>query len=115
MLWRMKKHTGIVSDGQLTSVDQLEDHVAELPVDDLKELKIDVHNFLDYWPHNSKQYTAEYIAHIFGIVCNTLHHTYVQCLQKVSLSQYFVGLYTYFKSDEMFAISFHPKTTWLRI
>ncbi|XP_062333793.1 histone-lysine N-methyltransferase Smyd1-like [Osmerus eperlanus] len=71
MLWRMKKHTGIVSDGQLTSVDQLEDHVADLPVDDLKELKIDVHNFLDYWPHNSKQYTAEYIAHIFGIInCN---------------------------------------------
>ncbi|KAM4597611.1 histone-lysine N-methyltransferase Smyd1-like [Polymixia lowei] len=71
VLWRIQKDTGIVSDGQLTSVDQLQDHVADLSDDDLKELKIDVHNFLDYWPHNSKQHPVDYISHIFGIIsCN---------------------------------------------
>lgn len=71
VLWRIQKHTGIVSDGQLTSVDALEDHVADLPADGLKELTTDVHNFLDYWPNNLRQHTAEYISQIFGIInCN---------------------------------------------
>ncbi|XP_071763008.2 histone-lysine N-methyltransferase SMYD1a [Centroberyx gerrardi] len=71
VLWRIQKDTGIVSDGQLTSVEQLQEHVADLPEDDLKELKMDVHNFLKYWPHSSRQHPAEHISHIFGIIsCN---------------------------------------------
>ncbi|XP_021458168.2 histone-lysine N-methyltransferase Smyd1 [Oncorhynchus mykiss] len=69
VLWRIQKDTGIVSDSQLTSVDQLEDHVADMPADNLKELKIDVHNFLDYCPNT--RHGVEYISHIFGIInCN---------------------------------------------
>ncbi|KAK6305330.1 hypothetical protein J4Q44_G00241100 [Coregonus suidteri] len=69
VLWRIQKDTGIVSDGQLTSVDQLEDHVADMLADDLKELKINVQNFLDYCPKT--RHGMEYISHIFGIInCN---------------------------------------------
>lgn len=66
MLWRIQKDTGIVSDSQLISVDQLEDHMADMPADNLKEIKIDVHNFLDYCPNT--RHGVEYISHIFGIV-----------------------------------------------
>lgn len=55
-----------MSDGQLTSVDQLEDHVADMLADDFKELKIDIQNFLDYCPKT--RHGKEYISHIFGIV-----------------------------------------------
>lgn len=57
-----------MSDSQLISVDQLEDHVADLPEEDLKQLKTDVHNFLEYWSHGRKQHSVDYISHIFGIV-----------------------------------------------
>ncbi|KAM3874190.1 histone-lysine N-methyltransferase SMYD1a [Diretmus argenteus] len=71
VLWRIQKDTGIVSDGQLTSVDQLQEHVVDLPADDVKELEVDVLNFLNYWPRSSKQHPTEYISHIFGIIsCN---------------------------------------------
>ncbi|KAM9338538.1 histone-lysine N-methyltransferase SMYD1a [Symphorus nematophorus] len=71
VMWRMHKSTGIVSDSQLVSVDQLEDHVADLGEDDLKQLKGDVHSFLEYWSYGSKQHSIEYISHIFGIIkCN---------------------------------------------
>ncbi|XP_035628147.1 histone-lysine N-methyltransferase Smyd1-like isoform X1 [Oncorhynchus keta] len=69
VLWRIQKDTGIVSDGQLTSVDQLEDHVADMLAEDFKELKIDMQNFLDYCPKT--RHGKEYISHIFGIIkCN---------------------------------------------
>uniref|UniRef100_A0A3Q3JYA8 [histone H3]-lysine(4) N-trimethyltransferase n=1 Tax=Monopterus albus TaxID=43700 RepID=A0A3Q3JYA8_MONAL len=71
MLWRLHKDTGIVSDSQLVSVDQLEDHVADLPEADLKQLKTDVHSFLKYWSHGSQQHSVDYISNIFGIIkCN---------------------------------------------
>lgn len=71
VLWRIHKDTGIVSDTQLVSVDQLEDHVADLPEEDLKQLDIDVHNFLEYWSYGSKKHSTNYISHIFGIIkCN---------------------------------------------
>ncbi|XP_038589634.1 histone-lysine N-methyltransferase Smyd1-like [Micropterus salmoides] len=71
VLWRIHKDTGIVSDSQLISVDQLEDHVADLPEEDLKQLKIDVHNFQEYWSYGSKQHSVSHISHIFGIIkCN---------------------------------------------
>lgn len=71
LLWRIHKDTGIASDSQLISVEQLEDHVADLSEDDLKKLKTDVHTFQEYWSYGSKQHSVNYISHIFGIIkCN---------------------------------------------
>ncbi|XP_076614860.1 histone-lysine N-methyltransferase Smyd1-like [Chaetodon auriga] len=71
VLWRIHKDTGIVSDSQLISVDQLEDHVADLTEQDLKKLKTDVHNFVEYWSYGRKQHSVDEISHIFGIIkCN---------------------------------------------
>lgn len=68
MLWRIQKDTGIVSDGQLISVDELLDHVSDLTDEDRVELQIDVHHFTDYWPKSARQHPVEYVSHIFGIV-----------------------------------------------
>ncbi|KAJ8260774.1 hypothetical protein COCON_G00164970 [Conger conger] len=71
VLWRMEKDGGVASDSQLTTLEDLEDHVADMPEEDLKELKIDVHNFLDYWPSGSRQHTVDSISHILGVInCN---------------------------------------------
>ncbi|KAJ8413963.1 hypothetical protein AAFF_G00065610 [Aldrovandia affinis] len=71
LLWRVEKEGDEVSDVKLTTLDNLEDHVADMPEDDLKELKVDIHNFLDFWPRNSKQHNVDYISHIFGVInCN---------------------------------------------
>ena len=63
----MQRHTGKVSDGQLTTLDLLEDHISDMAPEDLKELKVDVQKFLEYWPRNSTQLGVEYISHIFGV------------------------------------------------
>uniref|UniRef100_O42495 [histone H3]-lysine(4) N-trimethyltransferase n=1 Tax=Takifugu rubripes TaxID=31033 RepID=O42495_TAKRU len=61
----------VVSHMQLITVEELEDHVADMQEDEIKELKVDIHNFLDYWPRNSKQHTIDDISHIFGVInCN---------------------------------------------
>uniref|UniRef100_A0A6Q2Y7M8 [histone H3]-lysine(4) N-trimethyltransferase n=1 Tax=Esox lucius TaxID=8010 RepID=A0A6Q2Y7M8_ESOLU len=61
---RLAAHT------QLTTIDDLEDHISECQ-DDLKDLKVDIHNFLDYWPRYSKQHRVDDISHIFGVInCN---------------------------------------------
>ncbi|XP_029300062.1 histone-lysine N-methyltransferase SMYD1a [Cottoperca gobio] len=71
VLWRIHKDTGIVSDSQLISVDQLEDHVADLPEESVKQLKKDVHTFLEYWSYGRKQHSVDDISQIFGIIkCN---------------------------------------------
>ncbi|KAG7240901.1 hypothetical protein INR49_023475, partial [Caranx melampygus] len=71
VLWRIHKATGIVSDSQLISVDQLEDHVSDLSEEELKKLQSDVHKFQEYWSYGRKQHSVEYISHIFGIIkCN---------------------------------------------
>ncbi|XP_040054487.2 histone-lysine N-methyltransferase SMYD1a [Gasterosteus aculeatus] len=70
-LWRIHKDTGIVSDSQLVSVDHLEDHVADLPEGDLKQLKADVHTFLEYCSYGRKQPSVDDVSHILGIIkCN---------------------------------------------
>ncbi|XP_017557158.1 histone-lysine N-methyltransferase SMYD1a [Pygocentrus nattereri] len=70
-LWRMQRHTSKVSDGQLTTLDLLEDHISDMAPEDLKELQVDVQKFLEYWPRKSKQFGVEYISHIFGVIkCN---------------------------------------------
>ncbi|XP_077417901.1 histone-lysine N-methyltransferase SMYD1b isoform X1 [Vanacampus margaritifer] len=71
IMWRLDKDGGVVSDTQLTTLDQMEDHIEDMPEDELKEFKVDIHNFLDYWPRNSKQHTSDVISHIFGLInCN---------------------------------------------
>uniref|UniRef100_A0A3P8NZD8 [histone H3]-lysine(4) N-trimethyltransferase n=1 Tax=Astatotilapia calliptera TaxID=8154 RepID=A0A3P8NZD8_ASTCA len=71
VLWRMHKDTGIASDSQLISVDQLQEHVADLAAEDFKQLRADVHKFLQYWSYGTRQHSVDYISHIFGIIkCN---------------------------------------------
>lgn len=67
-MWRLHKDTGVVSDSQLVSVDQLQDHVADLRDEDLKRLRSDVQDFLDYWSCGSQQHSSQEISRIFGIV-----------------------------------------------
>ncbi|XP_076020234.1 histone-lysine N-methyltransferase Smyd1-like [Genypterus blacodes] len=86
VLWRIHKDTGIMTDTQLTSVEQLEDHVADMPEDKVTELNNDVHNFLNYWSKGSKQYSTEDITHIFGIIkCNGFTLTDQRGLQAVGV------------------------------
>uniref|UniRef100_A0A8C5H7U8 [histone H3]-lysine(4) N-trimethyltransferase n=1 Tax=Gouania willdenowi TaxID=441366 RepID=A0A8C5H7U8_GOUWI len=71
ILWRLDKEGGVVSDMQLTTLEELEDHICDMQEDEMKEFKVDIHNFLDYWPRNSKQHTIDVISHIFGVInCN---------------------------------------------
>uniref|UniRef100_UPI0037E84AB6 histone-lysine N-methyltransferase SMYD1a n=1 Tax=Semicossyphus pulcher TaxID=241346 RepID=UPI0037E84AB6 len=71
VLWRLHKDTGIASDSQLVSVDQLEDHVSDLTEEDRKQLQTDVKNFQEYWSYSRKKHSAEEVSHIFGIIkCN---------------------------------------------
>ena len=72
IMWRLDKEGGVMSDMQMTSLDDLENHISDMPEDDLKELKVDIHNFLDYWPRNSKQHRVDDISHIFGVVGSSL-------------------------------------------
>lgn len=58
-----------MSDTQMVTLEELEDHIADMPEDDLKDFKVDIHNFLDYWPRSSKQHTIDDTFHIFGVVC----------------------------------------------
>lgn len=68
VLWRIHKNAGIMSDSQLISVDQLEDHVADLSEEARTQLNADVQTFLQFWSHGRKKHDPEYISHIFGIV-----------------------------------------------
>ncbi|KAF3851238.1 hypothetical protein F7725_013010 [Dissostichus mawsoni] len=71
ILWRLDKDGSMMSDTQMVTLEELEDHVADMPEDDLKDFKVDIHNFLDYWPRSSKQHTIDDTFHIFGVInCN---------------------------------------------
>lgn len=82
VMWRINKDTGIVSDSQLMSVDQLEDHLADLTHEDLTCLNADVNTFMEYWSYGRKQHSFDEIAHIFGIVRKnlSLKHIIHQCV-----------------------------------
>ncbi|KAF7648345.1 hypothetical protein LDENG_00158200, partial [Lucifuga dentata] len=85
VLWRVHKDTGVVSDSQLTSVEQLEDHVADLPAEELQQLNTHVQDFLHYWC-GRKQFSTEDIAHIFGIIrCNGFSLSDQRGLQAVGI------------------------------
>lgn len=68
VMWRIHKDTGVASDSQLLSVEELEDHVADLSEDHLKRIDADVHAFLQYWSCGRTKHSLDEIAHIFGIV-----------------------------------------------
>uniref|UniRef100_A0AAQ5WZK2 [histone H3]-lysine(4) N-trimethyltransferase n=1 Tax=Amphiprion ocellaris TaxID=80972 RepID=A0AAQ5WZK2_AMPOC len=71
IMWRVDKDGSLLSDTQLTTLEELEDHIADMQEDELKEFKVDIHNFLDYWPRTSKQHTIDDISHVFGVInCN---------------------------------------------
>ncbi|XP_053092029.1 histone-lysine N-methyltransferase Smyd1-like [Pangasianodon hypophthalmus] len=71
IMWRLDKDGDVISELQLTKLNDLEDHISDLPEMDMKELKVDIHNFLDYWPRTNKQHTVDSISHIFGLInCN---------------------------------------------
>ncbi|KAG1930281.1 histone-lysine N-methyltransferase SMYD1b isoform X2 [Pimephales promelas] len=71
IMWRVDKHGMVVSDMQMTTLDELENHVSDMNEDDLKDFKVDIHNFLDFWPRGSKQHTVDSISHILGVInCN---------------------------------------------
>ncbi|XP_035496651.1 histone-lysine N-methyltransferase SMYD1b isoform X1 [Scophthalmus maximus] len=71
IMWRLDKEGSIVSDMQLTTLEELEDHIADMQDEEMQEFKVDIHNFLDYWPRNSKQHTIDDISHAFGVImCN---------------------------------------------
>ncbi|XP_051950972.1 histone-lysine N-methyltransferase SMYD1b isoform X2 [Xyrauchen texanus] len=71
IMWRMDKEGGVVSDMQLVTPDELEDHIGDMTEEDLRDLKVDIHNFLDFWPRSSKPHTVDSISHILGVInCN---------------------------------------------
>lgn len=77
ILWRVDKEGGIVSDTQLISIDDLENHVSDMLPEDLKDLKVDVLNFLDYWPRYSKPHKVEDVSHVLGLVCIVILSAYI--------------------------------------
>lgn len=68
ILWRMDKEGSVVSDTQLTTLEELEDHIYDISEEDAKDFKVDIHNFLDYWPRSSKPHTVDNVSHILGVV-----------------------------------------------
>ncbi|XP_057213658.1 histone-lysine N-methyltransferase SMYD1b isoform X2 [Triplophysa rosa] len=71
VMWRTDKEGSVVSDLQLSTMDELEDHISDMPEEDMKDLKVDIHNFLDFWPRSSKPHTVDSISHILGVInCN---------------------------------------------
>ncbi|KAA0714484.1 Histone-lysine N-methyltransferase SMYD1 [Triplophysa tibetana] len=71
VMWRTDKEGSVVSDLQLSTMDELEDHICDMSEEDMKDLKVDIHNFLDFWPRSSKQHTVDSISHILGVInCN---------------------------------------------
>lgn len=75
IMWRIHKNTGLVSDSQLTTLDLLEDHLSQMSPEDLKELRVDVQKFFQYWPKKSKMLGEDYVAHIIGVVGVAVNHT----------------------------------------
>ncbi|XP_051508652.1 histone-lysine N-methyltransferase SMYD1b isoform X2 [Myxocyprinus asiaticus] len=71
IMWRIDKEGSVVSDMQLVTLDELEDHVCDMSEEDLRDFKVDIHNFLDFWPRSSKPHTVDSISHILGVInCN---------------------------------------------
>uniref|UniRef100_A0A3B3USK6 [histone H3]-lysine(4) N-trimethyltransferase n=1 Tax=Poecilia latipinna TaxID=48699 RepID=A0A3B3USK6_9TELE len=68
LLWRRNRDQGLASDSQLLAVDQLQDHLRDLPGDQLQALQADVQTFLRFWSCGSKQHPADFISHVFSLI-----------------------------------------------
>ncbi|XP_056275887.1 histone-lysine N-methyltransferase SMYD1b isoform X1 [Pseudoliparis swirei] len=86
IMWRLDKEGSVLSDMQLISLEELEDHIPDMQEDDLKDLKVNINYFLDYWPRSSKQHTIDNISHYFGVVnCNSFSLSDQKGLQAVGV------------------------------
>lgn len=65
VMWRMRKDGGVAWDSQLLAVQELQEHVDELPREQLQQ---DVHTFQQYWTCGRRQPSVEDITHVLGIV-----------------------------------------------
>lgn len=65
VMWRIHKDTGVASDSQLLSVEELQDHLEELPQE---QLHADVLSFQEYWGCGRSRPSLEDITHVLGIV-----------------------------------------------
>ncbi|XP_061657880.1 histone-lysine N-methyltransferase Smyd1-like isoform X1 [Syngnathoides biaculeatus] len=113
VLWRLHKDTGIVSDSQLISVEQLEDHVADLPQKDHEQLETDVQSFLEYWSCGKIHHSVDYISHIVGIImCNEFIMSDQKGLQAVGVGLFpNLSLVNHDCSPNCFAVLNHGNQT----
>lgn len=67
-MWRVHKDTGLVTDSQLVSVEELQDHAADRSDKEVSQVEADMQSLQKYWSHGRKQLSAAQLSHIFGIV-----------------------------------------------
>ncbi|KAM4053433.1 histone-lysine N-methyltransferase SMYD1 isoform 2-T2 [Anomaloglossus baeobatrachus] len=71
IMWRIEREGGGLTEGCLVSVDDLQNHIDDFDSEEKNGLMEDVQTFLDYWPNQDKQYSMQYVSHIFGVIsCN---------------------------------------------
>ncbi|XP_077136368.1 histone-lysine N-methyltransferase SMYD1 isoform X2 [Ranitomeya variabilis] len=71
IIWRIEREGSGLTEGCLVSVDELQNHIDDFDSEEKNGLMEDVQTFLDYWPNQDKQYSMQYVSHIFGVIsCN---------------------------------------------
>ncbi|KAM3939861.1 histone-lysine N-methyltransferase SMYD1 isoform 2-T2 [Leptodactylus fuscus] len=71
ILWRIEREGSGLTEGCLVSVEDLQNHIEDFDTEEKNGLMEDVQSFLDYWPSPNKQFSMQYISHIFGVIsCN---------------------------------------------
>ncbi|NXG65258.1 SMYD1 methyltransferase, partial [Hemiprocne comata] len=68
IMWKIEREGSGLAEGCLVSIDDLQNHVDSFDEEEKKELRVDVENFLEFWPPQSQQFGVQYISHIFGVV-----------------------------------------------
>lgn len=68
VMWRIHKEGGVAWDGQLLSVEELQDHVDDLPEEELQHVHADVHTLQRYWSCGRSQPSREDITHVLGMI-----------------------------------------------
>nr|XP_060637333.1 histone-lysine N-methyltransferase SMYD1 isoform X1 [Anolis sagrei ordinatus] len=71
IMWRIEREGGGLTEGCFVSIDSLQNHVEHFGEEEKKELRLDLESFLEFWPHDCKQFGMQYISHILGVInCN---------------------------------------------
>ncbi|NWX22517.1 SMYD1 methyltransferase, partial [Aegotheles bennettii] len=71
IMWKIEREGSGLAEGCLVSIDDLQNHVERFDNEEKKELRVDVENFLEFWPPQSQQFGVQFISHIFGVIsCN---------------------------------------------